>query len=165
MKAEHNELVMAFYPNARGFAFVIFEGPVSLVDWGISDVARKDRRSNTCLRQLSTLLDHYCPDVLVLREREKRNIQALTRAVEALAAERGVQTCSLSRNDIRSAFVSLESPTRYAIAKAITNEIPMLRPFLPPTRKIWNGEDRRMGLFDAAALVLSFLRRQDRLQA
>jgi hypothetical protein len=32
----------------------------------------------------------------------------------------------------------------------------MFAPYAPPIRKIWNGEDRRMGLFDAIALALAF---------
>ena len=31
-----------------------------------------------------------------------------------------------------------------------------LHPYLPPIRKIWKSEDSRMGLFDAAALALTF---------
>ena len=43
-----------------------------------------------------------------------------------------------------------------AIAETIAKRIPMFASYVPPIRKIWNGEDRRMGLFDAAALALAF---------
>ena len=41
MKIRRGALVMGLFPNARGFAFVVFEGPLSPVDWGISEMQRK----------------------------------------------------------------------------------------------------------------------------
>jgi len=31
-------LVLSIYPNTRGFAFVLFEGPLSPFDWGVKEV-------------------------------------------------------------------------------------------------------------------------------
>jgi hypothetical protein len=50
----------------------------------------------------------------------------------------------------------LSAVTRYARAQFIASHIPVFRPLLPPPRKIWNSEDARMSIFDAAALVLTF---------
>jgi|SRR5690348_15036174 hypothetical protein len=48
--------------------------------------------------------------------------------------------------------------TTYCIARAqfIASHIPVFQPLLPPPRKIWNSEDARMSIFDAAALALTF---------
>jgi hypothetical protein len=161
MNVGRETLVMAFYPNARGFAHVVFEGPLFPVDWGISDVRRRGRRLDTYVRRLSVLIDRYHPDVLVLRGRSKeRELPATQTAIDTivtLAEGKGVQTYTVSRKEIQRAFAHLGSPTRYAIAGSIAKHIPIFAPLMPPARKIWNGEDRRMGLFDAAALAFTFL--------
>jgi hypothetical protein len=153
---------MAFYPNARGFAHVIFEGPSCPVDWGISEIRRRKGRLDTYVRRLSALIDRYHPDVLVLRggnwEGQLPAMQAAIDAIETLAEGKGVQTCKVSRKEIQRAFPHLGSPTRYAIAGSIAKQVPTFAPLMPPARKIWNGEDRRMGLFDAAALALTYFR-------
>jgi len=160
MKVKREALVMAFYPNARGFAHVIFEGPLTPVDWGVSEVRRGRRRLDAYVRRLSVLIDRYHPDVLVLRGGSKeRNLPAMQAAIDAiatLAEGTGVQSCTMSRKEVQRAFAHLGSRTRYAIAGWIAKHIPTLGPLMPPARKIWNGEDRRMGLFDAAALALAF---------
>ena len=162
MKTDRDDLILAFYPNARGFAHVVFEGLLTPVDWGISEVRRKKRRVDTYVRRLSVLIDRYRPDVLVLRggskERELPAIQTAIAAVQTLAEGKGVQTRTVSRKEVQQAFAHLGSPTRYAIAESIAKHVPIFAPLLPPARKIWNGEDRRMGLFDAAALALTFLK-------
>lgn len=157
MRRRHDALILAFYPHARGFSYVVFEGPLSLVDWGMSDIPAK-RKTPRCLRRLSLLLDHYRPDTLVTREASQAPMRTkgLLREIEELAKSREITTAAVSREQIREAFSYLGAPTRIAIVRAIVERMPMLAPFVPPVRKIWNGEDRRMGLFDAAALTLTF---------
>jgi hypothetical protein len=157
------DLILGFYPHARGFAYIVFESPVSPVDWGMSDVSVKEK-AGRCLRRLSLLLDQYQPDALLIRKvsdrRAMRGIAKLLAAIEKEAGSRGILTVPISRKQIREAFAYLRSPTRYAIVEAIAKQIPMLAPYAPPTRKIWNGEDRRMALFDATALALAFYRNE-----
>lgn len=158
MKARRRDLVMAFYPNALGFAYVIFEGsPYGPVDWSICEVLREDRRA-FCVRRISALIDRYRLDAVVLRCAGEGGAAyaVLVEAVEALAASKGIGTVKVSRTDIRQAFAHLRRPTRYAIAQTISQRIPIFAPLLPPVRKIWNGENRRMGLFDAAALAMTY---------
>ncbi len=152
---------MAVFPNARGFAYVTFESPLSPVDWGMTDLSGK-RKNQKRLRRLTAILDRCGPDVLVLRdvsyEPRARYLPQLVRQIEQMAARRGIVTVRVSREQIQEAFAHLEAPTRYAVVCAIAKNIPMFEPFVPPARKIWKGEDRRMGLFDAAALALTFYR-------
>ena len=44
-----------------------------------------------------------------------------------------------------------------AIAEAIVKHVPAFARYLPPVRKPWMSEDKKMGLFDAAALALTFI--------
>jgi hypothetical protein len=161
MKVQRYDLVLAFYPNARGFAHVVFEGPFSPVDWGITDVRGKGK-TRRCLDRLGVLLERYRPDVLVLKQMPiaangTKNANLLNLTAE-LAQRKAIPTFSLSRKQIQDAFASIGTTSRYAIAETIARRIPMFAPLLPPVRKIWNGEDRRMGLFDAAALVFTFFK-------
>jgi hypothetical protein len=134
-------------------------GPLSPIDWGMSDLPAK-WKTRRCLHRLSLLLDRYQPDALLIRgitnAHRKGSIAALLAAIAKEARGRGLFTATVSRKQIREAFAYLGSPSRYAIAEAIGKYIPMLASYVPPPRKIWNGEDRRMGLFDAVALVLSY---------
>ncbi len=128
MTSRQYDLVVAFYPHARGFAYVVFEGPLSPVDWGMSDVPVRVK-ARRCLRRLSLLLDRYRPDVLLIREVSERctkgRIAKLLAAIEDEARGRGIFTVAVSRKQIRETFAHLRSPSRYAIAEAIGNHIPM----------------------------------------
>lgn len=155
MSRRHHALVLAFYPHARGFSYVVFEGPISLVDWGMSDIPGK-RKTPMCLRRLSFLLDQYRPDAVVTRQISQGRLAKLSEAITELVKTRRIVVEAVSRDQTRKAFAHLGSPTRYAIVQAIAKQIAVLAPYAPPIRKIWNGEDRRMGLFDAAALALTF---------
>jgi hypothetical protein len=156
MNIERPELVLAVYPNARGFAFVLFEGPSSLVDWGISEL-RRSERNERCFKLVDILLEKHKPDVLVLRDMPGGRNAGLARQFIELAKREGIPAVPISRKEIRQAFSSLGRAPRHAIVSDIVRRLPMFASFQPGRRKIWNGEDRRMGLFDATALVLTFL--------
>jgi hypothetical protein len=158
MRGQH-DLILAIYPNARGFAYVVLQGSRSPVDWGISDLPRK-YKSRRCLRRVQRLLEEYRPDALVLRHPKHGWLVELAEGITELTTTRGVPTILLSRRQIRQTFAYLASPTRCAIVEAIVKQIPMLASFVPGRRNIWNGEDRKMGLFDAVALALTFLSKE-----
>lgn len=161
MSSATQDLVMAIFPNTRGVAYAVFEGLVP-IDWGISD-AHGRKRNEVCLRRVSMLLDRYNPDVLLLRDhsdvstKRASRVHALILAIGDLAATRRSMVTLIARQQVREAFGGLEDPTRHAIVHAISQRLPFLEPLAPPARKIWNSEDRRMGLFNAMALVLTFL--------
>src|SRR5216684_1253175 len=154
-------LVLSIYLTTRGFAYVVFEGPLSPIDWGI---ARKDgeAKSRHCLKLTAALFLRYTPDVLVLQDTSpvgtarSPRIAALNIAIAGLADSPGIRVHSYTREHVRGAFGHLGSPTKHAIAEAIAKNIPWFERRLPPPRKPWAAEDPRMGIFDAAALALTF---------
>jgi hypothetical protein len=89
-----------------------------------------------------------------------RSMAGLLATIEEEVGRRGIFMETVTRKHIRETFAYLGSPTRYAIVEAIAKHIPMFASYAPPIRKIWNGEDRRMGLFDAVALALVFFKNQ-----
>jgi Holliday junction resolvasome RuvABC endonuclease subunit len=161
-KRSSAELVFAVFPSTKGFGYVVFEGPRSLLDWGVKG-ARGGRKNAQSLQRIRELLIFYRPDVLVLEDYEGRSsrrakrIQQLIDAITALAAAEGVATTSFSRAEIRACFSPTGSTTKRHIAEAIARKFPELEPRLPPVRKIWMSEDARMNIFDAAALAMTFL--------
>jgi hypothetical protein len=62
----------------------------------------------------------------------------------------------ISRNEVDRHFAYLGRVTKDTIAAAVAKHIPAFERFLPPPRKPWKSEDARMGIFDAAALALTF---------
>jgi hypothetical protein len=156
-----HDLVLALYPNARGFAFVLFEGAFSPVDWGIVWV-RGSRKNRRCVRRFTQLIARNRPDVLLLENmaeqgsRRHSRIRVLNKRIGAMAARAGIGSVRYSRTEVRERFMQFTSPARYARAEFIARHIPVFEPLLPPPRKIWNSEDARMGIFDAAALALTY---------
>jgi Holliday junction resolvasome RuvABC endonuclease subunit len=164
-------LVLAVFPSTRGFGYVVFEGPKSLVDWGVKAV-RSGQKNLESLKRVRQLLAFYRPDVLVLEDyegsgsRRTKRIQTLINLMAALAAEEGIATAFFSRAEVRACFSPTGSTTKRQIAEAIIREFPELEPRLPPVRKIWMSEDCRMNIFDAAALGITFFnKKRQRKQA
>jgi len=164
MKRQRYNLVMSIYPNTRGFAFVLFEGPLSPVDWQVVEV-RGRNKNRRCLQAIARLFGRYEPDVLVLQDtgesgtRRARRIRDLNEGIEVLAETQSIPIFRYSRDEVRECFAGAGAITKSAIAEAIAKRIPMFERFVPPVRKIWMSEDARAGLFDAIGLVLTFFSR------
>jgi len=60
-----------------------------------------------------------------------------------------------TREDIRAYFADTGAITRPEIARVIAGRIHALSK-LPPERKLWKSQHRRMYLYDAAALALTY---------
>src|SRR6266404_2006283 len=103
--------VLAIYLNTRGFAFVLFEGPLAPVDWSVREL-RGPQKHARCLARIVTILDQYLPDVLVLQDtsaqgtRRARRIMKLNEAVAALSEARGLPVYVYSRDEVTRAFES-----------------------------------------------------------
>jgi hypothetical protein len=121
-RARRYRLVIAIYLNGRGFAFVLFEGGLAPVDWGVVEVRGKGRRSRTLLR-VSALLARYTPDVLVLQDtsrsgaRRTHRIRHLNDAVAESAEDFGVPVLSYSRTEVHRCFEYLGAVTKDRIAR------------------------------------------------
>ncbi len=154
-------VVLAVYLNARGFAFVLFEGPLAPLDWSVREL-RGPQKHARALARIVAILDQYLPEVLVLQDTSPRGtrraprITELNAAIAELAAARGLAVYTYSREKVREAFWNCGATTKQALAEIIAKHIPAFERYLPPPRKLWKSEDARMGIFDAAALALTF---------
>lgn len=162
----NQSLTLSIYPTTRGYAYVLFEGPFSPLDWGIKDVRKKDKNECT-LKSIKKLMDEYRPDYLIIEDhtesgtRRSSRIRRLYRSLMLLAAREEIEVVRCGKEAIRSYFELEGVCTKYEIAKAIAREIPALAHRLPRQRKIWMSEDPRQSLFDAAALGVVFYSAQE----
>ena len=158
---KRQRFVIAIYPNSRGVAFVVFESARSLIDWGIKtpDQARSNERH---LAAITALLELYDPAIVVLQDmspggtRRAPRIRALNEMILELANDWDIPVHSYSRAEVLDTFAKHGIRTKAEIAAAIGERVPALRRFVPPPRKPWMSEHAWMGLFDAAALALTF---------
>src|SRR5258707_10941929 len=114
--------VLAVYPNTRGFAFVLFEGPLSPIDWGVKEM-RGRRKHSRCVARIATILDRYQPDILVLQDtsptgtRRARRIINVNAAVATLAANRAIPVYAYSREEVLSAFGYFGVSNKHSMAE------------------------------------------------
>jgi len=155
------DLVLALHLQSRGFAFVLFEGWLAPIDWGVQEIRGADKNAR-CLTRIASLLALHTPDVLVLQDMSERGtlraprIQELNRRIAELADQRGILVRTYSRAQVIEHFEEQGARTKQRIAETITKHIPALGLYVPKARKPWMSEDARMGIFDAAALAWMF---------
>ena len=168
-KEDRDKLLLAIYPTTRGFGFVVFEGRDRTIDWGVKD-ARGDK-NRKALAKIEELVAWYRPDMLVLENahgptsRRADRIRQLNVLVIEFAKAWRIPVRQYTRSDIKAAFADRKASTRYEIAEAVSRELPDLAPWLPAPKKIWMSEDRWLGMFDAAALALTFYDTQNNSRA
>lgn len=157
----HGELVLSLYPAVRGFAFTLFEGPLSPFDWGNKEVRGAERNART-LEAVKRLIETHQPDILVLENfsadvrRRRARARRLLRLIKSHADGQALEVYTFTRTEVRQSFSSVGARTKYEIAQAIASQIHAFSPLLPRARRRWEAEFERMGIFEAAALAMTF---------
>ena len=160
MSSSDYPLVLAVQPYTRGFAFTLFEAPHSPVDWGLK-VIRDGDQNALSIAALEKLIKVWRPDILLLMEASKKasspsdRVLELRALIEKIAITLGLPVQRYSRDDIRKTFAR-GALSRYHMAQELSGDIPALSEQLPPPRKVWNPEDPRMHIFDAAGLTRAY---------
>lgn len=158
--ANYTGLVLAVHPTTHGFGWVLFENGANPVAWAI--VCPKDDRNQQLLARFQHLLTHYEPAVLVLEafesgeSRRSERIQSLCRAILREAEAHKIERRVFERETIRAAFSRFGAMTRSEIASVIAQRVDSFAHRLPPRRRLWDGQDARQSLFDAAALAITY---------
>lgn len=167
MKQEKYQAVLGVHPTARGMGWVIAASPLTLIDWGI--IRASGDKNATCLRRISELIETFSPAVIVIRHasgssrKRVKRVQRLVTAVVQLARTRNIEIKLFAEKQVRTHFERFGAKTREDIAQFLASNIDALSSRIPPKRKPWMSEDARMGLFDAAALVVAFFIERDLL--
>ena len=152
-------LVLAVHPTSRGFGWVLFEGPLVPVNWGIASA--KIDKSAQCMKRFEKLLNQYHPSAVILENfdegdsRRGERIRTLAQTMRGFANNRDMDAPVYSREEVGTAVVHNANATRHAVACAVAECLPILRRNLPRARKYWEEKDERQCLFDAAALGIT----------
>jgi Holliday junction resolvasome RuvABC endonuclease subunit len=157
--SEHEQFILAVHPTSRGFGWVVFEGAGTPVEWG--SVSARGRRSSRLFIKFERILRRWQPDILVLEEFEERSgkterLRKLSRDMADLASFSGMDVAIYERNNVREAFASESATTRHEIAQAIAKRIDAFSQQLPRNRPCGDTEFHHQGLFDAAALAMTY---------
>jgi hypothetical protein len=158
--AQSSALVLAAYPTARGFAWVLFESPQQPVAWSL--VHARAGRGDHLVRRFSRILDRYAPGTVVLEDYEDKNsrrsprIRKLCEEMAHQAMIRDMETPVFDQEAVQMVFAKHGALTRASIAKVIADQIGDFRHRMPRPHQTGNSEDVRQSLFDAAALALTY---------
>lgn len=151
-------LVLGVFPTSRGLGWVVFDGPFSVVAHGVYTVF--NNRNVACLRKVEQLLGTYQPETVVLEAFEAPapradRVRRLCRSIAALVPDHGHGLSIFPRSQVQAAFARSGALTREEVARDVARQVPALEHRLPKPRRFGDGESKAMGLFNAAALVLT----------
>lgn len=159
-KREAHKLALAIDPTSRGFGYALFEGPQVPLDWGTTEI--RSEQNEQSLERAKKLIAYYRPEVLVLEDcsneqgRRCRRIMTLLDQIEEYSRLKKVPVVRYPSSKIKEVFSFFDIRNKHEVARKICEWLPEFARYLPPERKPWMSEDRRMGIFDAVALVLTY---------
>jgi Holliday junction resolvasome RuvABC endonuclease subunit len=159
-QTEYHKLALAIDPTPRGFGYALFEGPQTPLDWGTTEI-RSEKNENS-LERIKKLIKFYSPEILVLENcsddqgRRCPRVKELLEQITEFARLQKISVAKYSTSRVQEVFAMNGVRTKQQVAEKICEWLPKFACYLPPDRKIWMSEDRRMGIFDAIALILTY---------
>lgn len=156
-------LTLGVHATSHGFGWAAFEGPLSIYDWGTARASAN--KNDMAMRRFEALVERLQPDTLVLETfegegaRRSERVMRLCRSMIASASIKGIRVAIYGRAEVKAAFAHLGAADRHETAQALTRLFDVLRPLLPRRRRAWETADDRMGIFNAAAVVLTHFQR------
>jgi hypothetical protein len=151
--------LIAFEVRPRRIAYVVFETPSYLLDWGIRSV----RLNLPPSAAFTNILKTYHPSVFVLRRveaggrRDNPRTKELLSAIQTEAKRLAVTVAFLTERQLELFFRRHGRVTKHQIALAIGEWFPELSAQVPPARKPWQPEHWRTLIFDAVATAAVYL--------
>ena len=148
---ENFEQVLAIYPNSKGYAYVLMEGPTEVIDKKMVSVSPVN--NIRILNEVKNLIDKYNPNSLILEDttckfsRKGSRGKQLLRSISSSAKHKGIQVFSYTREDVRFVFEIWKAKNKFEIAG-----FDML---LYPKPKYPNSQKYLTALFDAVSLGIT----------
>jgi hypothetical protein len=150
--------------------YALFEGPKRLLDWGASAIPSELTRlsaTKAARKRIASALRRCHPVATVVRlprkikSREGKTPGPMFRAIASEAALLQIPVYFISRAEIQNAFRRFQGSTKEQIADILVGIFPELSSRLPPKRKKWQPEYRRMIIFDAVAIGFAHWQRNE----
>lgn len=156
--------IVALDVRPRNTGFAVFDGP-QLLDWGVKTHRKKGGDPGvTASKRIGGLLDLYVPALVVMRQRRTTKVAADRKALLSMmqrakreALRRSIGLRVIPAQTVKQFYGRYECRNKLQVASALAAWYPELARQLPAKRSIWQSEDHRMTVFDAAATGVCFL--------
>jgi hypothetical protein len=159
--------VLAIAPVTRGFGFAVLEGQDTLVNWGVKVVSGKGNKNAKLLPKVEELIAHYQPGALVMEDASAKGslrrprIQRLVQQITKMAITQKANVTLFSREEVTKILFPDGHWIKHGLAQIVAGQFPeQLGSKLPPKRTAAMREHYQMGIFDAAAMLLTFRLKQ-----
>lgn len=154
-----SKLVVALYPNKIGFGYCVMENPRKLIDYGSIKITPINNKK--VMFRIKKLVDFMLPSFIILQNpngkhnRTGKRTQRLIGTTKQYAKENNLKLVQYSRDDIRNVFEQFGKKSKYEISHFLVTEFKELKVRAPKIRKVWEGEEHRMAVFDALSLAIT----------
>jgi len=155
--------VLSIYPMTFSFAFVLFDGPSKLIDWGVCYTAASYANRNAkSLSRIYAIIDQYQPDAIVIEDytepgsRRSPRIRRLYRSLTYAAQTKSIDVFRIAKVEVKKCFGLVGAKTKYEVAQAVAQQFSEFAHRLPKKRRAWDSQQPAMGLFTSAALSIVF---------
>jgi Holliday junction resolvasome RuvABC endonuclease subunit len=151
-------MIMAIHPNTMGFGYVILTEEGEILDYGITTV--RPIKNEKCIEKILELINYYKPKTLILEDYltsiKSERIKELTKKISKNLND-NLLILKYTKDQIKDTFEIFGARNKYEISKKIVEVFPQFKTKLPDKRKPWEPENYYQGLFDAMALVLTYM--------
>lgn len=150
--------VLALVIQARRIGYALFEGIQEPTVWGIQEF----QDTSGCFNKACKLMEEHSPEAIVLPATDKRysrlsqEVHKVVDYIAAAAAEHGIEVVRFTRDNVRACFSTYQATTKQEIATAVGEVVPVFARCVPRPRRMWEGEQHSMILFDALSLIVTF---------
>jgi hypothetical protein len=160
-RSSHRILAVDVRPRKIGFVTLDQSGRM------LDAATRKMKSVVVGETRFTWLIDTFRPSVIVLRKirvtttRYRPRTMVLQRLIARLAHHRGIPVAFVGEEELRAYFSIRRAGTKHEVATLLAKRFHELAWKLPEKRKIYDQEHWSMVVFDAAALGVSFLAREE----
>jgi hypothetical protein len=159
--------LLALEVRTGRLGFAVFEGPMTLLDWGVRSFETGRRTfAPSVSERLRVLFAFYSPAEIVLcahayhLKSHKSAYTAILKTIRSESRNHSIKVSVLSIRQIRTAFAKRGQILKHEIALSIVRQFPELSWKLPQRRKFYQSERAVMLVFDAVANGIAYLQRQ-----
>jgi hypothetical protein len=159
--------LLALEVRASRVGFAVFEGPTTLLDWGVRSFEKcNETLKSSALDRIATLLEFHRPFAIALRSRvhnsapQRKALAMISSAIRAEAKRHSTKVIVLTARQVQSCFAQEGRITKHGIAVILAKRFEELSWKLPQRRKSYQSEAPVMAVFDAIATGIAFFERQ-----
>jgi|SRR6185437_2455471 len=162
---DHAAKIVAIEMCPARFGFVVFDGPVALIDWGVRNFSSRE----VLREKISALVTLHAPTRILIRCRHSASEEARARTrVAAVVVREEMRRQQVDMENVGTKEVSYfflsrhQCQTKHQIATKIADWFVELSSKLPAERKKWQSEPYAIAVFDAAATAITYFAREYR---